>query len=68
MMKILFINLPYYGHVVPTIGLVQELIKMGCEVTYLMPFDWEEKIAESGAEFYGYANHRQLSEQIKLAG
>lgn len=26
-MKILFINLPYFGHVVPTIGLVQELIK-----------------------------------------
>ena len=24
-MKILFINLPYYGHVIPTIGLVQEL-------------------------------------------
>ena len=38
-MKVLFINLPYYGHVVPTIGLVQELIKSGCEVTYLMPFD-----------------------------
>lgn len=35
-MKILFINLPYYGHVVPTIGLVQELIKQGCEVTYLI--------------------------------
>ena len=66
-MKILFINLPYYGHVVPTIGLVQELIKQGCEVTYLMPFDWEEKIAESGAKFYGYQNHRQLSEQIKNA-
>lgn len=66
-MKILFINLPYYGHVVPTIGLVQELIKTGCEVTYLMPFDWEEKVAESGAEFYGYENHRQLSEQIKNA-
>ena len=53
-MKILFINLPYHGHVVPTIGLVQELIKQGCEVTYLMPFDWEEKVAESGAKFYGY--------------
>lgn len=66
-MKILFINLPYYGHVVPTIGLVQELIKLGCEVTYLMPFDWEEKIAESGATFCGYNNHRQLSEQIKNA-
>lgn len=35
-MKILFINLPYHGHVVPTIGLVQELIKQGCEVTYLI--------------------------------
>lgn len=66
-MKILFINLPYYGHVVPTIGLVQELIKRGCEVTYLLPFDWEDKIVESGATFYGYKNHKQLSEQIKYA-
>ena len=66
-MKILFINLPYHGHVVPTIGLVQELIKQGCEVTYLMPFDWEEKIAESGAQFAGYQNHKQLSEQMKNA-
>lgn len=66
-MKILFINLPYYGHVIPTIGLVQELIKQGCEVTYLMPFGWEEEVAESGAKFYGYENHRKLSEQIKNA-
>ena len=42
-MKILFINLPYQGHVIPTIGLVQELIKKGCQVTYLLPFDWEEE-------------------------
>lgn len=34
-MKILFINLPYHGHVIPTIGLVQELIKAGHQVTYL---------------------------------
>lgn len=66
-MKILFINLPYYGHVVPTIGLVQELINQGCEVTYLLPFDWEDKIKDSGATFYGYQNHKQLSEQIKNA-
>ena len=66
-MKILFINLPYYGHVVPTIGLVQEFVKLGCEVTYLMPYDWKDTIAESGAEFYGYRNHKKLSEQIKNA-
>ncbi|MGI6607487.1 MAG: macrolide family glycosyltransferase [Erysipelotrichaceae bacterium] len=66
-MRILFINLPYYGHFVPTIGLVQQLIKRGVEVTYLMPFDWEERVVESGAIFYGYRNHRQLSAQIKNA-
>ena len=66
-MKILFINLPYYGHIVPTIGLVQELIKRGCEVTYLLPFDWETKVLESGARFHGYDNHKKLSEQIKNA-
>jgi UDP:flavonoid glycosyltransferase YjiC (YdhE family) len=66
-MKILFINLPYQGHVIPTIGIVQELIKRGCDVTYLMPFDWEEKVKESGAEFVGYDNHKKLSEQMKNA-
>lgn len=66
-MKILFINLPYYGHFIPTIGLVQELIKQGCEVTYLMPFAWKERVCESGADFLGYENHRKLSEQIKNA-
>lgn len=66
-MKILFINLPYSGHVVPTIGLVQKLIKHQCEVTYMLPFDWEDKVSESCAKFLGYDNHKQLSEQIKNA-
>ncbi len=66
-MRILLINLPYYGHFVPTVGLVKALIKRNCEITYLMPFGWEEKVAESGAIFSGYANHRKLSEQIKNA-
>ena len=66
-MNILFINLPYYGHFLPTIGLVQELIKQGCTVTYLMPFDWQERVYESGADFVGYENHKKLSEQIKNA-
>ncbi|GAE89802.1 hypothetical protein [Acetivibrio straminisolvens] len=66
-MKILFINLPYHGHFMPTIGLVRELIKQGCAVTYLMPFDWKEHVYESGADFAGYENHRKLSEQIKNA-
>ena len=66
-MKILFINLPYHGHVIPTIGLVQELIKAGHQVTYLMPHDWESKIKDSGADFLGYENHPQLDKQIRNA-
>ncbi len=66
-MKILFINLPYFGHVVPTIGLVQELVKLNCQVTYMLPFSWEEKISGSGAEFAGYDNHSKLSAQIRNA-
>lgn len=66
-MKILFINLPYHGHVIPTIGLVQELIKAGHQVTYLMPYDWEDKIADSGADFLGYENSSQLDKQIRNA-
>ena len=66
-MRILFINLPYHGHVIPTIGLVQELIKAGHQVTYLMPYDWEERIAGSGAEFLGYENNPQLDKQIRNA-
>ncbi len=38
-----------------------------CENTFLMPFDLEERVAESGAEFVGYENHRKLSEQMKNA-
>ena len=66
-MKILFINLPYHGHVFPTIGLVQELIKAGHQVTYLMPYDWEDKIADSGADFLGYENSPKLDKQIRNA-
>ncbi len=66
-MKILFINLPYHGHMIPTIGLVQELVKAGHQVTYLMPYGWEERIADGGAEFLGYENSPQLDKQIRNA-
>ncbi len=66
-MKILFINLPYYGHVVPTLGLVMELRKLGNQVTYMLPYDWQERVQACGTDFAGYDNHRKLAEQIKNA-
>lgn len=66
-MKILLVNLPLYGHVIPTIGLVQELIKLGCEVTYMLPHSWEKRIQSSGAKFYGYDDDAKFARQIKNA-
>lgn len=66
-MKILFINLPYQGHIIPTIGLVKELIRQGNQVTYLLPFDWKEMLDGTGVEFIGYCNNKKLSQQIKNA-
>ena len=66
-MRILLINLPYHGHVIPTVGLIQELVKAGHRVTCLLPHDWEERIADSGADFLGYENHPQLDKQIRNA-
>ncbi len=66
-MKILFINLPYSGHVIPTIGLVQELLRAGHQVTYLMPYDWEGRVGESGADFLGYGCSPKLDKQIRNA-
>ena len=66
-MKVLFINLPYKGHIIPTIGLVKELVKQENSVTYLLPFEWKEMLDGAGAEFVGYYNHKKLSEQIKNA-
>ena len=65
--KILFVNLPYSGHVIPTIGLVQALTKAGHHVTYLLPQDWESNLHGSGADFLGYQNHPQLDKQIRNA-
>ena len=66
-MKILFLNLPYHGHVIPTIGLTQALIRAGHQVTYLMPHDWADIIADSGADFLGYENNPKLDKQIRNA-
>lgn len=66
-MKILFINLPYSGHVLPTLGLVQALIRKGHDVTYLLTSEWQERVEDSGAEFVPYNSHSRLSGQIKNA-
>jgi MGT family glycosyltransferase len=63
-MKILFINLPFAGHVYPTLGLVKELVDRNNEVSYLLTKEWKERITDIGAEFIEYKNHKKLSFQM----
>lgn len=66
-MNILFINLPFSGHIIPTLGLVEELQERNNHVTYLLTYDWKYKVLETGAEFVGYQNDKKLSGQMKNA-
>lgn len=66
-MKILFINLPFSGHIIPTLGLVKELLKRKNQVTYLLAYEWKNHILQTGAEFMGYKNAKKLSDQLKNA-
>lgn len=66
-MNILFINLPYSGHIIPTLGLVSELLKNKNRVTYLLTAEWRDSIIGIGAEFESYKNDKKLSEQMKNA-
>lgn len=59
-MKILFINLPFSGHINPTLGLVQELVKRDNKITYLLTSDWKEKILHTGADFSEYQDNKKL--------
>lgn len=66
-MNILFINLPYSGHIIPTLGLVEELQKRNNHVIYLLTEDWRDKVLAVGAEFVSYKNDKKLSKQMKNA-
>jgi MGT family glycosyltransferase len=54
MSKALFLNNLGHGHVNPTLGLVNELIKRGEKVTYFCSEDFKEKIESTGAVFKVY--------------
>lgn len=58
-MKILMVNVPFSGHVNPTLALASELTKRGHSVSYILTKDWKERIEESGAEFIPYIGHEE---------
>lgn len=55
-MRILTVNVPYAGHVNPTLPLTKELVKRGHQVTYINAEEFRSKIEASGAVFLPYAD------------
>jgi len=55
MSKVLFLITPTNGHVNPTLGLVNELVKQGEEVIYFCTDEYKERIEKTGAIFKSYS-------------
>lgn len=50
----LFLMLPEYGHVNPTLAIAQELVNRGQEVIYYLSEDFQETVEVTGATFRSY--------------
>lgn len=57
MSRLLFVNLPFAGHVNPTPGLVHALTQAGHHVTYVIAEAFHEKLEHTGAELVPYADY-----------
>ena len=49
MSKVVFLNIPYWGHIMPTIALTAELIRRGEDVLYYTTQPFQQRLAEAGA-------------------
>jgi len=56
MSNVLFLASPSHGHVNPTLGLVDELVRRGERVTYFASEPFRERVEATGATFKAYAH------------
>jgi MGT family glycosyltransferase len=56
MARVWFFNIPFHGHVNPTLPFIHELVKRGDELTYFSTRAFEDRIQATGADFRGYEN------------
>lgn len=54
MSNVLFLGMPSHGHINPTLGLVNELVKNGEQVIYFASPEFRTKIEAAGARFRSY--------------
>ncbi|MBE6048539.1 MAG: hypothetical protein E7213_09110 [Clostridium sp.] len=64
--RILILNLPYSGHVNPTLGLTSELVKRGYEVGYINEIRFKSAIEKTGAKFISYKDYPNGISDLKM--
>lgn len=64
MSKVFFFNIPFHGHVNPSLGLVKELVLRGEEVIYYCTDSFKEKIESTGAVYRSYGEKFYLNENF----
>ena len=60
MSNVLFLASPSHGHVNPTLGLVDQLVRRGEQVTYFAAEPFRERVQATGATFKAYAHDLDL--------
>jgi len=68
MSKVLFLNMPSNGHVNPTLGLVDGLVKQGEEVIYFCSEEYRERIEKAGAIFKSYGLKPDFIKSKRIPG
>ena len=64
MAKIIYFNVPGFGHVNPSLPVVQELVNRGHQVIYYNTEPFRKHIEGTGAEFRPYPDPSPTPEQI----
>ena len=70
MAHILMINLPFSGHVNPTLPLAEALVNRGHRIDYICSEQFRQKIESTGAEFVPYRqfpDHPTENEKMYMA-
>lgn len=67
MSRVWFYNIPFHGHVNPTLPFIRELVQRGDEVTYFSSPMFENRIRATGANFRGYEKLHAFEQSRKVA-
>lgn len=59
------VNVPFSGHINPTLPLAKELVRRGHNVSYILTNEWKERVEATGAKFIPYIGNENFEIAFK---